>query len=86
VLKTGDRVRIDLNKGDANILIPDDELKRRFCRSQGDGRVPPIRRTRRPWQEIYRDNVGQQSTGACLEFASRYQDIAGTVGVARDNH
>ena len=39
-----------------------------------------------PWQELYRSTVGQQATGACMEFATRYQDIAGTVGVARDNH
>jgi len=30
--------------------------------------------------------VGQHATGACMEFATRYHDIAGLVGVARDNH
>src|SRR5436190_6211761 len=85
ILKTGDRVRIDLNKGDANILISDDELKRRFADLKAMGGFPyPKNQT--PWQELYRRDVGQQSTGACLEFATRYQDIAGTVGVARDNH
>jgi dihydroxy-acid dehydratase len=85
VLKTGDRVRIDLNKGDANILISDEELKRRFAdlKAMGGFRYP---KNQTPWQELYRRDVGQQSTGACLEFATRYQDIAGTVGVARDNH
>ena len=39
-----------------------------------------------PWQELYRSTVGQQATGACMELATRYQNIAGTVGVARDNH
>ena len=29
---------------------------------------------------------GQQATGACLELATRYRNIAGTIGVARDNH
>src|SRR5216684_2613796 len=29
ILKTGDRVRVDLNKGSANILISDEELKQR---------------------------------------------------------
>jgi dihydroxy-acid dehydratase len=85
VLKTGDRVRIDLNKGDANILISDAELKQRFADLKAMGGFPyPKNQT--PWQELYRGNVGQQSTGACLEFATRYHDIAGTVGVARDNH
>ncbi|OSI82309.1 hypothetical protein BSZ21_00090, partial [Bradyrhizobium canariense] len=27
-----------------------------------------------------------QSTGACMELATRYQNVAGTFGVARDNH
>jgi dihydroxy-acid dehydratase len=35
---------------------------------------------------LYRSTVGQQATGACMEFATRYHDIAGKVGVARDNH
>jgi dihydroxy-acid dehydratase len=39
-----------------------------------------------PWQELYRSTVGQHATGACMEIATRYQNIAGTVGVARDNH
>ena len=85
ILRTGDKVRIDLNKGDANILISDEELKRRFADLKAMGGFPyPKNQT--PWQELYRGNVGQQSTGACLEFATRYHDIAGTVGVARDNH
>jgi dihydroxy-acid dehydratase len=85
VLATGDRVRIDLNKGTANILIPDDELKRRHAELKARGGFPyPANQT--PWQELYRQTVGQQATGACMEFATRYHDIAGKVGVARDNH
>ena len=78
-------VRIDLNKGSANILISDEELQRRRAELKAKGGFPyPANQT--PWQELYRGTVGQQSTGACLELATRYQDIAGTVGVARDNH
>src|SRR5712672_565966 len=85
LLKTGDRVRIDLNKGTASILVSKDELgKRRKALEKAGGYPYPKNQT--PWQELYRGNVGQQSTGACLEFATRYRDIAGTVGVARDNH
>src|SRR3954467_1737118 len=85
LLKTGDRVRIDLNKGTANILISKAELAERRADLKAMGGFPyPKNQT--PWQELYRGNVGQQSTGACLEFATRYHDIAGTVGVARDNH
>src|SRR5277367_722320 len=85
ILKTGDKVRIDLNKGSANILISDEELKRRRAelKAQGGFRYPA---NQTPWQELYRSTVGQQATGACMEFATRYHDIAGKVGVARDNH
>ena len=85
ILRTGDRVRIDLNKGEANILISDAEVKQRHADLLAKGGFPyPKNQT--PWQELYRDTVGQQSTGACLELATRYRNIAGTVGVARDNH
>src|SRR5213075_1298135 len=85
ILKTGDKVRIDLNKGSANIMISDEELKRRRAELKAKGGFPyPANQT--PWQELYRSTVGQQATGACMEFATRYHDIAGQVGVARDNH
>ena len=85
ILRTGDRVRIDLNKGEANILISDAEVKQRHADLMGKGGFAyPKNQT--PWQELYRNTVGQQATGACLELATRYHNIAGTVGVARDNH
>jgi dihydroxy-acid dehydratase len=85
VLKTGDRVRIDLSKGSANILISDEELKARYAELKAKGGFPhPANQT--PWQELYRNTVGQQETGACLELATRYQNIAEQFGVARDNH
>ena len=85
ILKTDDKVRIDLNKGSANILISDDEVKKRHAELTANGGFKyPANQT--PWQELYRSTVGQQATGACLELATRYHDIAGTVGVARDNH
>lgn len=85
ILRTGDRVRIDLNKGEANILISDAEVKQRHSDLMAKGGFPyPKNQT--PWQELYRNTVGQQATGACLELATRYRNIAGTFGVARDNH
>ena len=85
ILRTGDKVRIDLNKGSANILVSDQELKRRRAELKAKGGFPyPPNQT--PWQELYRSTVGQHATGACMEFATRYRDIAGKVGVARDNH
>ena len=62
-----------------------EELKRRHADLKAKGGFPyPANQT--PWQELYRSTVGQQATGACMEFATRYHDIAGQVGVARDNH
>ena len=72
LLKTGDRVRIDLNKGSANILISDEELAARRAELAAHGGFHyPGHQT--PWQELYRSTVGQQATGACLELATRYQ-------------
>ncbi|KAA0972054.1 dihydroxy-acid dehydratase family protein [Aureimonas fodinaquatilis] len=85
ILQTGDRVRIDLAKGSANILISDEELAERFKALEAAGGYQyPEHQT--PWQEIQRGVVGQMETGAVLEPAVRYQRIAQTHGVPRDNH
>ncbi len=85
LLKTGDRVRIDLNKGTANILVSDDEIARRRAELQKDGGYHyPKHQT--PWQEIQRGMVDQFSEGMVLKPAVKYQDVAHTMGVPRDNH
>jgi dihydroxy-acid dehydratase len=81
LLRTGDKVRVDLKKRSANILITDGELAQR----RKDLKLPEfINQT--PWQEIYRAHVGQLDTGGVLETAVKYQRIAETFGVPRDNH
>ncbi len=85
VLRTGDRVRIDLGRGTANILISDDELAERRAALKAEGGYKyPEHQT--PWQEIQRTLVGQMETGAVLENAVQYQRLAQTRGVPRDNH
>ena len=85
LLKTGDRVRIDLRKGTANMLIPDEELaKRRKELEAAGGYKYPASQT--PWQEMQRGVVGQMGTGMVLENAVKYQDLDRTKGVPRDNH
>ncbi len=85
ILRTGDRVRIDLNKGQANILISDEEIaKRRADLESMGGYKYPKHQT--PWQEIQRGIVGQLGEGAILKPAEKYQRIAQTNGVPRDNH
>ncbi|KQN03010.1 MULTISPECIES: IlvD/Edd family dehydratase [Sphingomonas] len=85
LIRTGDRVRIDLAKGSANVLISDDELaERRRALTEAGGYAYP--RSQTPWQEIQRATVGQMETGAILEGAEKYQRIAQTMGLPRDNH
>jgi dihydroxy-acid dehydratase len=81
LLRTGDRVRIDLNTRKVDVLIPDEELAARRA-----AWTPPALKNMTPWEEIYRSMVGQQGTGACLEPATLYLDIVATRGESRDNH
>ncbi len=85
LIRTGDRVRIDLGKGSADVLISDEELaeRRRTLTAAGGYAFP---RSQTPWQEIQRATVGQMETGAILEGAEKYQRIAQTMGLPRDNH
>ncbi|NYE30837.1 dihydroxy-acid dehydratase [Rhodanobacter sp. K2T2] len=85
LIRTGDRVRIDLGKGTANVLISDEELaERRRALTEAGGYAYPASQT--PWQEIQRKIVGQMETGAILEGAENYQQIAQTRGLPRDSH
>jgi dihydroxy-acid dehydratase len=84
LLKTGDRVRIDLNKGTADILIPDAELatRRAALEKQGGFKYAP---SQTPWQEIQRGMVDQLAQGMVLKPAVKYQRVAQKY-VPRDNH
>ncbi|MEO3386485.1 IlvD/Edd family dehydratase [Mesorhizobium sp. CAU 1741] len=85
ILKTGDRVRIDLNKGRADILISDEELSTRRADLLAEGGFHfPDHQT--PWQEIQRSMVDQLSEGMVLKPAVKYQRVAQTKGVPRNNH
>jgi dihydroxy-acid dehydratase len=83
LLKTGDRVRIDLTKGTANILIPENELSERRIALQNAGPGYPASQT--PWQEIQRMMVEQLADGMVLRPAVKYQRVA-EKSVPRDNH
>ena len=84
LLKTGDRVRIDLNKGTADILVSDAELTaRRAALQKNGGYHYPASQT--PWQEIQRAMVDQLAEGMVLEPAVKYQRVAQKF-VPRDNH
>ncbi len=84
LLKTGDRVRIDLNKGTADMLIPAAELaERATALKKAGGYKYPESET--PWQEIQRAMVDQLAAGMVLEPAVKYQRVAQKF-VPRDNH
>jgi len=83
LLRTGDRVRIDLNKGTANILIPDAELAGRREEFARNGEKYPASQT--PWQEIQRAMVDQLADGMVLRPAVKYQRVA-QKSIPRDNH
>jgi dihydroxy-acid dehydratase len=85
VLRTGDRIRVDLRKGLVNVLVSEGELRQRHEALQAaGGYVYPQNQT--PWQEMQRAAVGQMETGAVLEPAVKYQRIARTKGIPRHNH
>jgi dihydroxy-acid dehydratase len=84
LLKTGDRVRIDLRKGTADILISKAELsRRRAALLRRGGFQYPASQT--PWQEIQRGMVDQLADGMVLKPAVKYQRVA-QKSVPRDNH
>ncbi|MYI10105.1 MAG: dihydroxy-acid dehydratase family protein [Acidimicrobiales bacterium] len=85
LLRTGDRVRIDLRRGSADMLVDDDELARRRAEldEAGGFPVPP---SHTPWQEIQRSIVTQFDEGMVLRPAVKYRDTARTHGTPRHNH
>ena len=84
LVQMNDRVRIDLKKGKANILIDDAELASRRAKLEKDGFSIPESQT--PWQELQRRDVDQLAQGMVLKSAVKYQRIAQSKGVPRDNH
>jgi dihydroxy-acid dehydratase len=85
LLKTGDRVRIDLNKRTADILISKAEYdKRKKAIEKAGGFKIPEHQT--PWQEMQRGMVDELANGMVLKPAVKYQRISVTKGVPRDNH
>jgi dihydroxy-acid dehydratase len=84
LLQTGDRVRIDLNKGSADMLVPDGELAARRAALERDGgyHYPP---SQTPWQELHRANVAQLADGMVLKEAVKYQRVA-QKSIPRDSH
>ncbi len=78
-LRTGDKVRLDLNASRMDALVDDAEWEARKAAWQAPEIV-----SQTPWEELYRKNVGQLADGGCLELATAYQRVA--KDLPRDNH
>ena len=74
LLQTHDMIRIDLNLGTLDVLLENSELQKRRNRLQIKGIEHQT-----PWQEIYRDTVGQLSSGGIIELAAKYRKIRHTI-------
>jgi dihydroxy-acid dehydratase len=85
VLRSGDRIRVDLLKGQVNVLLSEAKIAQRRKELDAAGGYPyPPSQT--PWQEMQRQTIGQFEGGAVLEPAVKYQQIARTKGIPRHNH
>ena len=74
LLKTGDMIKIDLNQGSLDVMLDESELdqRRNAVESQQIEHQTP-------WQEIYRETVGQLSGGGIIELAAKYKKIRNTI-------
>ena len=74
LLKTGDMLRIDLNQGSLDVMLYKSELQKRH-----DELKTEEIENQTPWQEIYRNTVGQLSSGGIIELAAKYRKIRNTI-------
>ncbi len=81
IVKTGDRMKIDLNKRRVDLLISQSEFKKR---RKSKKVFKPDNQT--PWQEIFRNTTGQLDDGACINSRGKYLDISHKKGLPRDSH
>jgi dihydroxyacid dehydratase/phosphogluconate dehydratase len=79
-LRTGDRVRVDLNTGACNALVDEAEIARRLAEEP----APPVPPSATPWEELYREKTGQLGDGGVLEFALKYRQTSRKI--PRHNH
>jgi dihydroxy-acid dehydratase len=81
IVKTGDKMCIDLSKRRVDLLISKIEFNKRRKKKK----IPKLD-NQTPWQEISRLNVGQLEDGACIRSRGIYMDIAEKKGIPRNNH
>lgn len=70
ILQTGDQIEVNLQKRTVNVMLSAEEIEQRRAALK-----PMKLKNNSPWEEFYREHVGQLETGACLEFAVKYHDL-----------
>lgn len=81
IVKTGDKIKIDLNKSRVDLIISSVEFKKR----RKQKKIPKFE-NQTPWQEIARDTVGQLEDGACINLRGIYLNITKKKGLPRNSH
>ena len=81
IVKTGDKIKIDLNKRRVDLLISQVEFKKRR-KNRKKFKI----NNQTPWQEIFRNTVTQVDDGACINSRGKYLDVSHTKGLPRDSH
>ena len=81
IIKTGDKIKIDLNKRRVDLLISTSEFKKRRKKKK----LPKLI-NQTPWQEISRNTVGQLEDGACINSREDYLNIVKKKGIPRNSH
>lgn len=85
LLKTGDKIEVDLKAGSVNALVAEAEWQARahVLKEVGGFDFPEAQT---PWQEIQRGVVDEFDEGMVLKPAVKHQRIVQTKGLPRDNH
>jgi len=81
IVRTGDKMKIDLNKRRVDLLISQSEFKKR---RKNKKKFKIFNQT--PWQELFRNTVGQLEDGACINLRGKYLDVSHTKGLPRNSH
>ncbi len=81
IIRTGDKIKIDLNKRRVDLLISNSEFKKR---RKNKKKFKAKNQT--PWQEIFRNTVGQLEDGACINSRGKYFDVSHKKGIPRNSH
>ncbi|KAI1618336.1 dihydroxy-acid dehydratase [Exophiala viscosa] len=85
LLRDGDILRVDLTKRRVDMLLPEEEIKRRREELEAKGGYAIVE-TQTPWQDIFRRETGQLHEGMVLESAVKYQRVAQRWPAPRHNH